>query len=665
MQTAEETRICVVTQTATATSSSSLLKSSSSASFEPPLKRIKLEGHGEHITTSCGNKSQLDDEKSTDVATVLPEQQLSTGVIAEKASPGMVSAGNSSAVSATTESNESLAEPLEPLDKKEVIPLKATHFRHLRHKYLNELEYMLKEFQKLERQLLGAKNGAGESAGSRERREKLRSFISHLEETVQQVIHGCELEAAGKSTCPAQPGDTALSTHLGREKEEEENVQKIEEHILANLLPVKVRLKKQLAAQQGAKHNPAGMPPVRGGQMQPDASKQGKATFLKAVPESPSQFGQPLKGGGSSLTQKLHGPTLGSSNRVHGQGVGQTKPEDAASQEQPVAASLQDTEKSKILYGGMAPGSKQIQSSVSAAKTVHKLVIRNPALLEMHSELHAAVNSAESPTSADTPIDDLKSWISPGAIAAAAAVVESGSLPEKVASAEAPKEESQLSSIAKATILSYEEGRKQRKKRRKKKKLLREQQALAAAQEQQQQRAPKRKKGGIPKTKRGPRNVEYICALCNEVYNSTCDYNPWWALLQHECPKCRKMQIPRVDISAPSNAIEYHPALLAHADENGGPGGAAAVVLPPPAQLKAQTNTDALDSDLSDDDGLLSDDDSIYTSDSGSEDFPSLTPADRAEREKFGLEYQGPKLSDKDSARLLTLMLHASTCPCR
>jgi hypothetical protein len=43
--------------------------------------------------------------------------------------------------------------------------------------------------------------------------------------------------------------------------------------------------------------------------------------------------------------------------------------------------------------------------------------------------------------------------------------------------------------------------------------------------------------------KKGPRTVEYICALCSEAYSSTCDCNPWWALTSHDCPKCRKTQV--------------------------------------------------------------------------------------------------------------------------
>ena len=79
----------------------------------------------------------------------------------------------------------------------------------------------------------------------------------------------------------------------------------------------------------------------------------------------------------------------------------------------------------------------------------------------------------------------------------------------------------------------------------------------------------------------------------------------------------------------------------------------------------ASDTDDILDSDLSDDDGLLSDNDSYDCTDSDDGGFPSLSLADQAENEKFGLEYEGPTLSDEQASRLLTLMLHAKTCPCR
>jgi hypothetical protein len=133
-----------------------------------------------------------------------------------------------------------------------------------------------------------------------------------------------------------------------------------------------------------------------------------------------------------------------------------------------------------------------------------------------------------------------------------------------------------------------------------------------------------------------------------------------------------------VDISAPANAIEYHPALLAHVDENGGVGAAAAAMLMPPSHktaefpastvLKGDAASDSeAESDLSDDDwdGLHSDDDVSFESDHSKEALAAMGPAEKAEYEKFGEEYTGPEIPEKDAARLLTLMAHASTCPCQ
>jgi len=371
-------------------------------------------------------------------------------------------------------------------------PLKATNFGHVRQKYLAELEYMLTEFKKLELQLLGAKAATRESAGSRERREKLHSFILHLEDTIQQIHTGCQLEAEGKSTIQ-QPVDDSALIKPNQEKKEEENVQKLEEHILANLLPVKVRLKKQLAAQQGAKHNPAGMP-VRGSMVSMHQEK-GKATFAapgeqKRRMSSASHFGKPLDGGGSSLTQKLHGPTLGSSSRTHGHGVGSSENDkkDAASG-------------NKILFAGMAIGSDQIESSVDAASAAHTMVINDPAFLEL----------ARKP-------------------------------------ADAAEAQPTLSEVSTALITAESSHIENHRLRVKKKKRKRKRKAMDDDTRKENDVAKKipqskRKKGAASGKKRGPRAVEYMCALCNEVYSSTCEYNPWWALTQQECPKCHKTQV--------------------------------------------------------------------------------------------------------------------------
>ncbi|GAX18384.1 hypothetical protein FisN_15Lh321 [Fistulifera solaris] len=512
----------------------------------------------------------------------------------------------------------------------ESAPLKATTFRHLHQKYLAELEYMLCEFQKLERQLLGARNlQASESDGSRERREKLHSFILHLEDTIQQIQTGCESEAAGKSTLERYKETSGLAKP-SKEKKEEEGVQKLEEHILANLLPVKVRLAKQLAAQQGAKHNPAGMP-VRGVVSE---RKEGDA----------SQFGKALDGGGSSLTQKLHGRTLGVEGRSNGNTtVNKPKAE------------------SKILYAGMAIGSdkSQMRSSLSAASSAHRLLLQGRDVTDKSRTRprDEVKNSAEERGASSTNKDMERNMDDP--------LNDDDPLRTDASSAHVGRPNDDGDSIN--SLLSAERRRLQRKRRHKRKKnhfLHDSQQHVALG-------TTKRKKGSSGSKKRGPRNVEYMCALCNEVYNSTCDYNPWWALTQEECPKCQKTQIPRLDIGAPANAIEYHPALLAHADDAGGAAEPSASPesqdLPIPATAGDDMEySDVDDSDLSDDDGLLSDASLDLDSDESVVlDSENMSPAEQAESEKFGAEYDGPKFSDSESARLLNLMLHASTCPCR
>ena len=416
-------------------------------------------------------------------------------------------------------------------------PLKSTKMSHLRQKYTGELEYMLREFEKLERQLLGARK-TEESAASRERREKLHSFILHLTETIQQIEKGCQLEAAGKSTLAATQSSasstgqddnnnnnntdttTTALANPSQDKEEEENIQKLEEHILANLLPVKVRLKKQLAAQQGAKHNPATMPhrgghgvaaPAAGTTFADSARRQQEAAAARvkqeiiAAPAVPvavdeTQFGKPLVKG-SSLTKKLHGPTLGSSERAHGDGVG--VPETNAA-----------VDKKKYI-GGLAVGSEQLESSFDAASNVHKLIIQEPDLVLQSQRIKKEPPVAQ-------PIENQSQVRQPSAKDNTISVVN------------------YANGAANASTMSEERRRKLRRKKRKKMR-LREQAKAAAAEKRELEKGRKQKTA--KKSHRGPRHVEYMCALCNEVYNSTCDYNPWWALAQHDCPKCRKRQV--------------------------------------------------------------------------------------------------------------------------
>ena len=131
--------------------------------------------------------------------------------------------------------------------------------------------------------------------------------------------------------------------------------------------------------------------------------------------------------------------------------------------------------------------------------------------------------------------------------------------------------------------------------------------------------------------------------------------------------RCRT-QIPRVDIGAAANAIEYHPALLAHADENGAVAQTApmtteidAPIYAPPLDTLVE-DTISLGSDVSSGlEDVSSDDEESLEPDSDCDSF-AMTPGDRAENENFGAQYTGPKLEDDDASRLLLLMAHASTC---
>ena len=73
----------------------------------------------------------------------------------------------------------------------------------------------------------------------------------------------------------------------------------------------------------------------------------------------------------------------------------------------------------------------------------------------------------------------------------------------------------------------------------------------------------------------------------------------------------------------------------------------------------SESDTDL--SELSDDElslsSMISDDDTWPA--------PTVSAAERAEFEHYGYEYRGPIFTDEHSAKLLVLMSHASTCPCR
>lgn len=77
--------------------------------------------------------------------------------------------------------------------------------------------------------------------------------------------------------------------------------------------------------------------------------------------------------------------------------------------------------------------------------------------------------------------------------------------------------------------------------------------------------AKRRKPSLFPAALLQPREVRYLCGACGDNYTATVTGNPWWLLVRQECPTCRKMQIPRVDILNPTNNVEGHIAFLTEA----------------------------------------------------------------------------------------------------
>ena len=598
------------TATPTATSTTTSTKTSPSANIgaAPPVTaRTTVPAAGPII-------SRPPMERASPTTTVTQKHmslgtEKSAGTSPSKPVPARTRALSSSASSTTTAPGSNTSINTNTNAHKEEVPLKALNFGHLRIKYLGELEYMLREFRKLERQLLGAKGAQQleESVGSRERREKLHSFILHLEDTIRQIEIGCKIEVEGDSdttksatkdgSAPATAngsvnnpaGDTTSSTsdtaaeeakkqmaqesalsHLTKEKEEEETVQKLEEHILANLLPVKVRLKKQLAAQQGATQNPPGMPAMRRGTLQPSSTTRGKGTFVEAVEKKrkhaeslrlaaqvqherqvrsvsdPTQFGKPLSGVGSSLTKKLHGSTLGSKHRRTGHGVGSSI----------VCKEMPDR---KILHAGMVPKSNQQKSGLSAASGAHEILkapIQNtikPATAALASNIVGKSTpqtlQASSKAIAGKSKRPIVSKMEPKTSGAATTIASDVAKQNKsvVSSSSGP--------LSEEDKLKFKKHRRLRKlkrlKRRRERELARQQlpkcqQQLPNNTQSASNSAVGRKKAGHGKggqKKKGPRVVEYICSQCSEAYSSTCDLNPWWALAQHKCPKCQKTQV--------------------------------------------------------------------------------------------------------------------------
>jgi hypothetical protein len=226
----------------------------------------------------------------------------------------------------------------------------------------------------------------------------------------------------------------------------------------------------------------------------------------------------------------------------------------------------------KILYAGLVPGSTQQQSGLSAASGVHDLVTTNkkPPASEVAPKREDQVATSVSASNAKPPPMTVDKTTT-GQKARADTIMAKSPAPltskaPSPASAKASKSSKEKKPAGHNDPNLTEEERRKLKKKRRKRKLLRlarrkERERLRQQNPTQQppanvETAAKasslvRKKSAHAKgqKKKGPRSVEYICALCSEAYTSTCDYNPWWALAQHDCPKCRKTQVRLLDES--------------------------------------------------------------------------------------------------------------------
>jgi len=568
----------------------------------------------------------------------------------------------------------SVANPLRPLAANITAPTPrppATSYTELSSAFLHELEYMLTEFRKLERQLqLGAEAaatraraaalaagreaataGSGETPAARDRREKLGMFIGHLDDTVRQIMgRACtETEAKAKAAAAGLPSPAPAPEDCAA-------VARLERHILVNLLPVKSRLTKQLASNNApAKpHHPTVMPHV---------APRPLGTFAEAARArtEASQFGKPLNGGGSSLTQKLHGNTLGSTARKFGSGVGTADAAPArglqaaaqyaglaveplaqvpsaagmASADPAAGQQLGPSARPKInlplhqaaVAAAMAPTVRRPASAAAKAKAAAAAVAAKAAAVARAACVAAVVGSGAT--------SGLKRRLPPATAAVAVPVAAAPvrlpttiaphvAPPEKVASDPVPGAKDVV--VAPPVLTKF-------KKRRRKTNSAAESRPLAGRCHPNSQRT-----------------VEYQCALCNESYVAAVAWNPWWALSQEHCTKCAKLQIPRIDISNPVNGIEYHPALLAHSEEedrnnqnNNNSSGSHAH----PHHLMGSPHLQNDEEDASDASETDDDDD------------------DPENAEDFGAGYEGPVLGEGQARALLLLMDHARTCPGR
>lgn len=135
---------------------------------------------------------------------------------------------------------------------------------------------------------------------------------------------------------------------------------------------------------------------------------------------------------------------------------------------------------------------------------------------------------------------------------------------------------------------------------------------------------------------RKPRQADYNCSVCNETYSCIVQDNPWWAVYHHECPKCHSIQVPRIDISLNSNAVENDPNVTALYGEG------------------IDDSGDECDDESGSEDGNEDDDD--VEGDNPEEQVAEDEVDDEKPFDGEGL------LAQEEASKLLVLMCHARTC---
>mmetsp|Transcript_23482 Transcript_23482/g.48876 ORF Transcript_23482/g.48876 Transcript_23482/m.48876 type:complete len:788 (+) Transcript_23482:160-2523(+) len=512
-------------------------------------------------------------------------------------------------------------------------------FDLLYQEYGSELANMVAAFDKLERELRvipGSEKTKDQIKDAEQRHTKLLTFIKHLRRAQDQLLSG------------AAPGQN-----------EEHEAALLEKALSEKLMPVYERLKKQKGDSKGAKTNPKGAPvnhPVFNNAFKV-ANNGPPISVVKAGPPAPSIFGAPLKGG-SFLTQKLHGSTLGSDARRYGDGVGTNTPvlDNTTTKTQQHAKRQRH-----VLHGGMTPGSETVMMPppfIAGLSDRRATASPTRSTLKTAGEAAAAASRVVvSERKINTANVNNLGHSGQGSSGSDARDGKNESAPVASFSDLAPRGRHSMNRLTKESYGNSGSTSHESFSTTIEQELLRghlPQQVLNLGEKEFPLHPPKAvKKPRKKRRKESPpviihnqvNDVEYLCAECDELYTTTTTANPWWVVVREECPKCHKLQIPRIDINLPTNAINYHPALVAHENDEDNEGGHHHLVFKGP--IDDSNKGMSLGVGVAD----------------GEDESESDSDSDTGE--DFGEGYKGPTFTTDEASRLAKLFQHARTCPGR